>query len=135
MRLLLDTTALSEPMRKLPDPGFMARLARVPSADLFTSSVCVMELRYGCALKKDAGLWKRIAREILAAVQILPFGEAEAQRCGDVLAALSKSGEPIGVEDSQIAATALVHGLVVVTANVKHFRRISGLAVENWLAH
>lgn len=94
-----------------------------------------MELRYGCALKRDSRLWSRIGREILSGVQILPFGEDEAGRCGDILAALAKAGSPVGVEDAQIAATALVHGLTVVTGNAKHFRRIAGLAVEDWLSH
>lgn len=133
MPYLLDTSALSEPIRKAPSPEFMTRLGRVPASELFTSSVCVMELRYGCALKRDSQLWNRIGREILARVQVLAFGEAEAIPCGDILAALTKTGLPVGVEDTQIAATALAHDLTLVTANLKHFRRIAGLRVEDWL--
>ena len=61
-----------------------------------------------------------------------PFGVDEAKRAGDLLAALESRGEGIGIEDVLIAATALVHGLVVVTRNVKHFDRIEELPVERW---
>ena len=132
MPFLLDTTALSEPVRRSPDPGFMSRLAAAPVLDLFTSSICVMELRHGCALKGDPALWDRIQRDILGQLQVLPFGQDEALRCGEILAALSRAGTPIGIEDAQIASTALVHDLTVVTANIKHFQRIPGLRVENW---
>lgn len=133
MPFLLDTAALSEPLRKAPDQGFMERLAKIPTIELYTSSVCVMELRFGSALKGDPGLWSRIKQEILGRLQVLSFGEDEAMRCGEILAVLARAGSPVGVEDAQIAATALSHGLTVVTANVRHFRRIAGLKVENWL--
>jgi tRNA(fMet)-specific endonuclease VapC len=65
-------------------------------------------------------------------VRILPFGEAEAVRAGDLLALLESEGVPIGTEDVLIGATALEAGLTVVTRNVKHFDRIPGLTVESW---
>lgn len=132
MPYLLDTSALSEPLRRVPNPAFMERLARVASADILTSTVCVMELRFGAALRSDAGLWTRITEDVLSGIRVIAFGEDEALRCGMLLAELSRAGTPIGVEDSQIGATALVHGLAVVTFNRKHFDRIPGLAVEDW---
>lgn len=129
---LLDTAALSEPLRRRPHPGFVARLRETPAGALFTSSICVMELRYGCARRGDPELWARIHRDILAHVTILAFGEREAVLCGDVLATLANRGAPVGVEDAQIGATAVAHGLIVVTPNVEHFERIPELRVENW---
>jgi tRNA(fMet)-specific endonuclease VapC len=129
---LLDTAALSEPLRRRPDQGFMARLRGAPVDALFTSSICVMELRFGCARRGDPELWARIHRNIISHVRILAFGEREAILCGDVLATLAGQGTPIGIEDAQIGATALAHGLIVVTPNVDHFQRIPELRVENW---
>jgi tRNA(fMet)-specific endonuclease VapC len=63
---------------------------------------------------------------------ILPFGQAEAIRAGDLLAALEAEGNPIGIEDVWIGATAIEHGLTVVTRNLKHFQRIMGLRSESW---
>jgi tRNA(fMet)-specific endonuclease VapC len=111
----------------------MAHLRRIPAAELFTSALCVTELRYGAARHPSgAQLWERIARELLPRVQILPLGFEEASRAGDLLADLESKGTPIGIEDVLIAATALVNGLTAATRNVRHFSRIEGLAVESW---
>lgn len=133
MPFLLDTSALSEPLKRSPKAAFMRRLGEVPAREIFTSSVCLMELRYGCSLRGNDGLWERIQQVILAHVRVLPFSGAEATRCGDLLALLSRSGTQIGTEDTQIGATALVHHCHVVTFNKKHFEKIPGLRIENWL--
>lgn len=133
MRYLLDTNVLSEVIRKQPNEGLLQRLGEVAARDVVTSVVCVAELRHGAArVPHGARLWERIAGEVLSRVDILPMGEAEALRAGDLLAALEAQGEPIGIEDVWIAATALEHRLTVVTRNLKHFRRIQGLACESW---
>lgn len=77
-------------------------------------------------------MWNRIAGEVLPRIQILTLGSEEAERAGDLLAKLHSRGEPIGLEDVLIGATALAHGFVVATRNVRHFDRIDGLVVENW---
>ena len=105
----------------------------VAARDVATSVVCVAELRHGAArVPHGARLWERISREVLSRVNVLPVGEAEAVRAGDLLAALEARGEPIGIEDVWIGATALEHGLRVVTRNLKHFQRIQGLISESW---
>jgi len=52
---------------------------------------------------------------------------------GDILAKLSKTGQNIGLEDVLIAASAFLNQYTVITANTRHFSRITGLHVENWL--
>ncbi|HXH95272.1 MAG TPA: PIN domain-containing protein [Thermoanaerobaculia bacterium] len=133
MKYLLDTNVLSEVIRKDPNVGVLQRLNEVAPRDLVTSVVCVAELRHGAArVAHGARLWKRIRDEILSRVNVLPLGEAEAIRAGDLLATLEARGEPIGIEDVWIGATALEYGLQVVTRNLKHFRRIPGLTSESW---
>ncbi len=133
MKYLLDTNVLSEVIRKDPNRGVLQRLNEIAARDVVTSAVCVAELRHGAArVAHGALLWQRIAREILRRVDILPMGEAEAVRAGDLLATLEARGEPIGIEDVWIGATALEHGLRVVTRNLKHFQRIPGLSSESW---
>jgi len=56
-----------------------------------------------------------------------------AETAGEILANLRKTGQILGIEDVLIAASAITHGLTVVTANVRHFAIIEGLRVENWL--
>lgn len=133
MKYLLDTNVLSEVIRKNPNRGLLQRLNEVAAREVVTSAVCVAELRHGAArVAHGTRLWERIAREILSRVDILPLGEAEAVRAGDLLATLEARGEPIGIEDVWIGATALEHRLTVVTRNLKHFRRIPGLTSESW---
>ena len=130
---LLDTNVLSEIIKRRPEPRLLERLATVPARLLSTSAVCVAELRYGAARHPHgAGLWERIAREVLARVPVLAFAEAEAMRAGDLLATLESEGTPIGIEDVLIGATALQGDLAIVTRNVRHFSRIPGLVVESW---
>lgn len=130
---LLDTNVLSEVMKKRPEPLVLARLREVAPRSLFTSVVCVTELRYGARRRPGPeALWERIARDVLGHVRVLPVGEEEALRAGDLLAELEAAGQPIGVEDVLIGATALVASLKVVTRNVRHFRRLPSLVVESW---
>lgn len=131
---LLDTDILSELIKRRPSPHLLARLAQVASETLFTTSISVMELRYGSARRSDhAQFWARVEREILSRVRILDFGAEEAIRAGDLLAALSLRGASIGLEDALIGGVGLAKSYIVVTGNTRHFRRIPGLRVENWL--
>jgi tRNA(fMet)-specific endonuclease VapC len=109
-------------------------MARHDSASLFTSVICIAELRRGVALRTDRELfWKRLEREILDRLHILPYRLPEALLTGDLYASQQKSSMLIGLPDLMISATALVNDLVIVTANTRHFSRIPDLAVENWL--
>lgn len=130
---LLDTNVLAEVIKKRPDPGVMERLASVPAKRLFTSAICVTELRYG-AVRHHRGdsIWERIEKEILPRLWVLPLATSEALRAGDLLADLASRGAPIGFEDVLIAATALENDLTAVTRNLKHFARIPGLLAEPW---
>ncbi len=131
---LLDTNILSELIKKHPNKVFIERLRKIPGNLLFTSSICVMELRYGSARRPDhKEFWQRIKKEILSRVNILVFASTQAVKTGDILVYLYQKGKPIGLEDIMIAATALCTNCTVITANVRHFKEIPGLKVENWL--
>ncbi|MFO1428754.1 MAG: PIN domain-containing protein [Candidatus Competibacteraceae bacterium] len=130
---LLDTNVILELLKKRPAVQVINRFRAVQAEQLFTSSICVMELRYGAArhpLGKQ--LWKRIVDEVLVRLRVLQLGWEEADMAGQLLTKLEKSGTPIGVEDILIGATALARKLTVVTRNTKHFLYIQSLEVENW---
>jgi tRNA(fMet)-specific endonuclease VapC len=92
-----------------------------------------MELRFGAARHPQGNaLWRRIQSEVLARVSTLAVRRPEALLAGEILADLERRGEPIGTEDVLIAATAMVHDLIVATRNTKHLSRVRGLKVENW---
>jgi len=131
---LLDTNILSELIKRHPNSHLLSQLGSKPAHSLFTSSICMMELRFGSALRDDfEAFWQKIAKEIISRVNIVPIGEKEALAAGDILADLRKSGQTIGLEDVLIAASAITNQFIVVTANVRHFARVRGLQVENWL--
>ena len=61
--------------------------------------------------------------------EIVPFDEAAARRFDD----LRTQRLHLGTMDLKIAATALVHNALVLSANRRDFERVPGLRVENWL--
>jgi predicted nucleic acid-binding protein len=130
---LLDTNVLSEVVKKRPTAAVLGHLREVDQEALFASVVSVMEMRFGAVRSPGgAALWARIRTDVLARVKILPIGEEEASRAGEILADLESRGARIGIEDVMLGATALVGDLVMVTRNVRHLARIRGLVVENW---
>jgi tRNA(fMet)-specific endonuclease VapC len=131
---LLDTDILSELIKKHPNSNVLSQLSLKPAHTLYTSSVCLLELRFGSALREDCEvLWEKISNEIISRVNIIGVGEKEALAAGDILASLRKTGQIIGVEDVLIAASAIANRCGLVTANTRHFMRIKGLKVQNWL--
>ena len=130
---LLDTDTLSNLMKKSPSNDLQARLLSVPVADQFTSSVTLGELLYGAQKKGSKNLPIRIEREVTAKLTVLPFDSEAAMQYGEVRTELESRGIPIGQADTMIAAIALARGLIVITGNIRHFQRVPGLTVENWL--
>ncbi len=108
------------------------RLQGTPPRSLAVPSIVVHELEVGIA-KSSAPARRRLELEqLLALLEVLPFGSPEAAVAARVRAELEQAGTPIGPLDILIAGTALRHGATLVTRNVKEFERIHGLAVEDW---
>lgn len=133
MIYLLDTNVLSELIRKHPSPAVLQRVRNTQPGELRTAAICVMELRFGASRHPHGeALWSRIRETIIRPIGVEPFDRESAVIAGEILADLEKKGERIGVEDVQIAATAIRYEMVVVTRNVRHLSRIPELNVENW---
>ncbi len=131
---LLDTNILSEMIKKRPNPNVLSQIRTKASLELFTSSICIMELRFGSRLRNDfEAFWSKLEKRIISKVNVIPISGKEAIAAGDILAEMKKNGQTIGIEDALIAASALANQCRMVTANVRHFLRIKGLVVENWL--
>jgi tRNA(fMet)-specific endonuclease VapC len=131
MRYLLDTCVISDFIKG--EPGTQIRLKQTPRAAVAVSDITVMELRYG--LLSNPQRAQKIESSIaafLASISILPFTTAEAEQAAQVRAILRSQGQPIGPYDVLIAATALQHQLIMVTANQREFDRVPGLQTENW---
>jgi predicted nucleic acid-binding protein len=128
MMYVLDTNVVSE-LRKIragkADPNVAAWTEKIDATNLFVSAITIMELELGILSieRKDttqgkvlrAWLEHRVLPEFDG--RILPVDTAVAQRCAR-LHVPDKRGE----RDALIAATALVHGMTVVTRNVADFQ-------------
>jgi len=125
---LFDTDAISEVLKPRPLPAYVAWLRAVPQAEQFTSAVVVGELFKGAFRSADASRHLRnIETRVLPAVTILAYDIEVARVYGALQARLEDAGRALADADLQIAATAVHHGLELVTGNLRHFRRIVGL--------
>lgn len=135
MPYLFDTDALSEVLRPRPPERFLAWLAGVPADEQAASAVSIGELYRGAFRSPNRERWlERIDHELLPRLVVLPYDMPIARLYGEIRARLEVEGRMPGEADLQIAATALHHGLSVVTGNVRHFERVPGLRVERVLA-
>ena len=131
---LFDTDTLSQVMKPTPSSDLLNRLASVPPDEQFTSSITVGELVYGAHHGPRTEHHLRQLNEVaLPMVHVLPFDLAAGVTYGSLRADLERAGTPLAEPDLRIAAIALANGLTVVTGNVRHFSRIPGLNVENWI--
>ena len=129
---LLDTVTLSALRRKKRDPALVAWIERQRPTDLYISVVSIGEIERGIARQTSidpdfaAALAAWLDRILtLYDTRILPFGLPTARRWGALSAALGNESV-----DLMIAATALEHGLAVVTRNVTDFEP-TGVSVVN----
>jgi len=132
---LLDTNVLSEPIKSAPSQRVIQALSD-HDGELATCSVVWHELRFGVsrlpASKKRSAIEMYLDEAVRGALPILPYDEAAASWHANERARLGKRGRPPSAADGQIASIARVNELVVVTANVKDFRRFGGLEIQNW---
>jgi len=132
---LFDTDAISEVLRPRPAPAYLRWLSQVPRAEQFTSAVVVGELYKGAfrSPNRERHL-ENIEKLVLPALTVLPYDLAVARVFGELQAGLSAHGRTLADADLQIAATAILHGLELVTGNLRHFARIPGIHLHRALA-
>ena len=133
MRFMLDTDSCIALIKRKP-ATMVRRIMSLSPGELGLSAITLAELRYGVAKSGQRERNTQALDEFLLPLEIAAFDEPAANAYADVRAALEGSGKPIGPLDTQIGAHALSLGAVLVTHNTREFRRIKGLAVEDWLA-
>jgi toxin FitB len=132
MKFLVDVDVLSEATKPDPSPKVIAWL-RKHEAEVAIDSLILGEIKLGILLlpagKRRSSLEAWFDRRIDRLV-CLPWGPESALEWAALMARLRKKGAAMPLLDSMIAATALRHGLTVVTRNVADFAK-SGLRVVN----
>lgn len=133
---LLDTNVPSELMRKTASERVVNWLQR-HEQDAFLSTVTLGEIRNGIALTNDdrkrdiLDLWLRGRIYPTFANRILPVTAPIAERWGELQAQRQRAGVILSVPDGLIAATAIEHGLTLVTRNVRDFQNLGLPAIVN----
>jgi toxin FitB len=137
MRVLLDTCVLSEIRRANSNPSVRNAVGRIPGSDLYISALTVGELAKGIALL-DRGRRKRELEDWLIGLQeqfarhILPVDSEIAHLWGEIAARERKNGRQLPAVDGLIAATALRHGLTLMTRNTSDFQASGVPLVNPW---
>lgn len=131
---LFDTDIITSTIKTRSPACLIARLRDVPAAAQHISTITVSEMVYGAMESSRHEYYLAFLRDVLLpAITVLPFDAAAAYVYGEIRAGLERRGTPVAHADLQIAAIALANELTLVTGNERHFRRIPGLRVENWL--
>ncbi len=134
MAFLFDTDAISELLRPRPAMAYVNWLIQIPREEQYTSAVVIGELYKGAYRSQDRDRHlTNIEQRILPAVTVLPYDTGTAEIFGMIRAYLEAAGTILPDADIQIAATALGQNLELVTGNLRHFRRISGLKFNSIL--
>jgi len=133
MKWMLDTNICIAIIRRRPEAA-LRRLRGKAIGQVGISSLTLAELQYGAARSREPAAARDALVEFVLALEVAPFDDAAAAIYGDVRAQLESRGQPIGPIDTLIAAHALTLDTVLVTNNLREFRRVRGLVVEDWLS-
>ena len=110
------------------------KLQHLAKAVQFTTSINVGEIFYGAyrSVKKTTIL-KAFTESVFPNVNILPFDSESGILFGSLKAELEKNGIGCSEPDLRIATIAIQHKLTLITGNIKHFKPIPRLKLDNWL--
>lgn len=137
MEYLLDTCVLSEFVKTHPEAAVLKWMAAQDETRLYMSALVLAELHRG-VLRMPHSRRRQALTDWLQSLEasfegrILPFTQRTALRWGELQAAAEARGTPLAAFDSLIAASALEHGLALVTRNERDFAAASIALVNPW---
>ena len=144
MKYLLDTNICSYIIKHKPIE-ILHKFNRISKGHLFISSITTAELHYWRYKNKklheksknigNPKINALVISEFMRRINVLDFDESAAEVYGELRTELEFKGNSIGNMDLMIGAHALSVKAVLVTNNVKEFKRLPHLKIENWLSH
>ncbi|MBI4428211.1 MAG: type II toxin-antitoxin system VapC family toxin [Ignavibacteriales bacterium] len=134
MKYLLDTTFCVYLINRKPGK-VIARLKSIPAESVGISIIAVAEIFYGCHESDEAYRQTNLQalHLFLTPFSTVPFDERDAEQFGKLKAILQSRGDTLADLDIAIASQAASRGLILVTNDVRHFKRVPGLKVMNWV--
>jgi predicted nucleic acid-binding protein len=136
VKYLVDANVLSEPTRPLPDSKVVEWLRR-NERDIAVDPVILGEVRFGILLLQGGRRRANLEQWFDAGVRrlhCLPWEAETGLRWARLLVSLRAAGRAMPIKDSFIAATALVHGLIVATRNTRDFEKAGVRIVDPFAA-
>ena len=132
---LLDTMVVSDPTKTRPDPEVGAWLRASPPSQQFVSVLSMGEVQFGIrrlppgARRERLNIWFRNDLTAFFGERTLPIDAIVADVWSGMRAAANRTVAPI---DGLIAATALAHGLTIVSRNVRNFAGLGAPVLDPW---
>lgn len=131
-RICLDTGFLVALLRGRPKAAKKAEEYDSIKAEISTTSMNAFEVYLGASRSREAEKNIQQADNLFSSIRILELNLEASRKASEIPSELLRRGEPIDLRDAIVAGIALVNGYTLVTRNVKHFKRITGLSIETW---
>ena len=131
MKYLLDTNVCIQ----FITGRSLAIKEKIESSDLSSIFICSVvkgELEYGARKSRHPEKTLSVLKSFLSNLQEIDYNYAAAEQYAIIRAELEKQGLPIGPYDMQIASIALANSFTLVSHNIREFKRIKDLLIEDW---
>lgn len=137
MNHLLDACVIADFFKKIP--SVVRHLKKLSPSQIHISTITIMEIEYGLKLNEEREKVIRPRWEaLLQQIKVVPFCSECAIATATIRSKLKNAGlligPYVGPYDSLLAGTALAHTMIMVTSNLKEFKRISEIKIEDWRA-
>ena len=136
--IILDTNVLSALMRPEPEVGVLNWLDHQPESSIWTTTITLMEIRYGLKSMPAGRRREQMTQELEAVLReeiegrCLSFDLAAAEQAAELMAFRRHKGRPVELRDTMIAGIALATRATLATRNTAHFADLSVPVVNPW---
>jgi len=131
LRYMLDTNIVIHVIKRRPLE--VLDVFNRHAGEMCISAITEAELIHGAEKSDYREHNLHVVEDLTSRLDVLDYTRKAAGHYGDIRASLERQGQPIGVNDLNLAAHARSEGLIMVTNNLREFERVDGLRTENWL--
>jgi len=131
LKYMLDTDIVIYTIKN--KPAVVREAFKAHYGQICISTITLMELVYGAEKSSNPERNLQEVEGLAARLDVLDYNDLAAVHTGQIRAELAKVGKPVGPYDQMIAGHARSKGFILVTNNMREFKRIPGIRVENWV--